>query len=218
MNAGLLFAVGTALNWLGWILAIRALVATFQTVTGQGQRMTGALVAAVAAAVSLIVGETLVRSVGSKQTLSSQLHLPLVWFAMPAAMWLSVASVFMVILRLVQVAMSIEGKERSARAKSAGVWVILVALGYWLYRRDEANKIEIFRGGIVFSPETLVILALLLVAGLFAMVISAKSTTARGFRHPICVFADLELQRRPRYVFANWHRLGAVSAGYQAVF
>ena len=191
MNAGLIFAVGTALSWLGWILAIRALVATFQTVTGQGQRMTGAVVAAVGAALSLIAGETMVRAIGSKQTQSSQLHLPIVWFAMPASMWLCVAAVFMVILRLVQIAMTIDGKERSTKATSAGLWGVLIALGFWLYRRDEANKIEIFRGGIVFSPENLAILALLLIAGLFAMVISAKSTTARGFAESAAAQAAL---------------------------
>jgi multiple sugar transport system permease protein len=181
VNANLLFAVGTLATWLGWGLAIRAVILAFQTLTGQGSRYAAALTSALLAALALIGGETLVRTTGSKQTEAAALHLPLVWFSMPAFLWLAILAAIMVLVRLAQVAMSIDATVRGQRLRSTGGWLGAIVICLWLYFRDPANKVEIFRGGIGFSPSTFAIVLLLLLASLFAMVLAAKSTTTLGF-------------------------------------
>src|SRR5262249_49951300 len=122
---------------------------------------------------------------------SAPWRLPLSWVAMPFSAWLGLASVVMVLVRLVQGSLELNPKEKWGRFQAGGIWALGAVLGFWLYRRDPANKIQFFNGGISFTPGTAVALMLLAVAGCVAMVAAGRATTSRGYSKTVVTQAAL---------------------------
>lgn len=182
MTSNLLFAVGTLATWTGWILAIRAVFLLVQFVTkapGQDpyRLQKGIFLSALGAAVAIGIGFAMPQ--GTHKAIEG-LRLPLVWFVMPWMAWLTVVSIAMVLARVLQGWLALNNDERIARLKAAAIWVV-AAFGFqYLYRRDPANKIEILTGGIPFSTNFALIVALLALAGMVAMALAAKATTSRN--------------------------------------
>jgi multiple sugar transport system permease protein len=195
MTANLLYALGTLLTWVGWYLAFRTAYLGIQLVTKSPgldvpRVQKGLMVSALSAAVLLATAAAVPKNLSAEQK-EAFLRFPLVWFVMPAAAWLAVASLVMVALRLVQAWLAVAPEERLARAQAAGVWALAGLLALAWYKRDAENKIEVLRGGIDFTATNAITLLLLALAGMFAMVIAGRATATRGFAKGVVTQAAL---------------------------
>ncbi len=194
MSKEALYAVGTLLTWLGWFLALRAVVFATKLVadgpgTDRARVSRGLIVAAVAAAVFFLLGATMPKTTTVPG--SAPWRLPLSWVIMPFPAWLALTSVVMAGVRIAQGGLNLNPLEKWAKFRAAAVWAVVAVAGYWLFKRDPANKISIMNGGISFQPTTAVALVLLGVAATVAMVLAARGTASRGYSRMIVTQAAL---------------------------
>ena len=185
MTSNGLFAVGTLISWIAWILALRALVLGLQTLFGapgldRSKAMRGLFVSTAGAGVLFLVTVLLPMKADTVEP-SNLWRLPLVWFVMPWSAWLGVVSIAMVIVRLTQGGLALNGDERRERLKAGVAWAFAALAFGWLYRRDPDNVVETLKGGIAIAPTTALALGLLAVAALMAMVLAGRSLTTRGY-------------------------------------
>ena len=110
---------------------------------------------------------------------------------MPFPAWLCAVSIVMVVARAMQGGLNINPKEKWGRFQAAGIWLLVAGLGYWLYKRDPADKIDIINGGISLQPTTAIALVLLLVGATIAMVAAGRATASRGLSKAIVIQATL---------------------------
>lgn len=179
MNSELvLFAVGSLLTWLSLALAARAVYCAVQYAfqvpgVGQATLVRGFVVNGVLAAVGLVAGGVLAPG--------PALRLPLVWLIMPFFGWLIAASLGMIVFRGVQAWLSIAAAERKDRLSAAGIWLLVLVVCLWLFKRDPLNAVTIIKGAIPLSVATGLALALIVLASIVAMAASARWATGRGF-------------------------------------
>jgi multiple sugar transport system permease protein len=191
-----LYSVGTLLSWIGWLMAIRAVILGVQLLLAapsldRPKASKGLLFSALTAGVCLLILAVLPMN-GGVEVPPANWRLPLVWFVMPWTAWLGFTSLAMALGRVAQAGLALD-EERIARFKSAGSWLIAMVAFAWLYLRDPDSKIEALKGGVNFAPTTAVALILLAVAAVFAMVLSGRSLSTRGYAKAAVVQATLIL-------------------------
>ena len=179
MSQNALFAVGTLLTWVGWLVAFRALYLAGQLafrVPGLNQKSAtqGLIVSAVVAVVAIGAGMPMTANPASRS-----LTLPLVWFVLPFFAWLAIVAAIMVVTRLVQGFFALNKDEGNHRFYAAGVWLVVLFVGLFLDRRDPGNKHELLKGGIPLTFNLALSMLLIAVAGVVAMVSAAKWSAGR---------------------------------------
>lgn len=195
MTSNGLYSIGTLLSWAGWLMAIRALVLGVQLLVGapsldRPKTAKGLLTSSLIAGVCLLILAFLPMN-GGAEVPKATWRLPIVWFVMPWSAWLGFASLAMVLTRAAQAGLALNGEESTARLKSAGSWLAGMALFAAFYFKDPESKIETLKGGVIFAPMIAGGLALLAVAAVFAMVLSARSLATRGYAKATVVQAAL---------------------------
>ena len=178
MNTDLAFAIGTLLSWVGFFFALKALLQGTKLALGlnvgsQTEGVGSLGMTAGLGAVFLIAGTFLTHRTGV------QISIPLVWFVMPFTAWLGFACLGMFVSRFVQVLTAITEDERLSKLKSALMFGAATGLFGWWFAHDK-GKIDILKGSIATSWQTLVLLALLIVAGTVAMVVASRHAASRG--------------------------------------
>jgi len=191
-----LYSVGTLLSWVGWVMAIRAVILGVQLLLAapsldRPKASKGLLFSALTAGVCLLILAVLPMNGGVKVP-EANWRLPLVWFVMPWTAWLGFTSLVMALGRIAQAGLALE-EERIPRFKLAIGWLVAMVAFAFLYFGDEDHKIDILKGGIVFAPTTAVAMILLAVAAVFAMVLAGRSLTTRGYAKAAVVQATLIL-------------------------
>lgn len=180
MPAGMLFAVGTLLTWIGIIFGAKAVsklffIATRRPDASPESTRSQLAVHSVIAAITVVVGGLLAHPFEK-----GSVKLPLVWFVMPWSAWLGFGCLAFCIARLIQTLTAISPEERSDRMKSAlGCFVSATVFAY-LYTLDKDNKISILTGGVPFTLTNFVITIVLAIAAIGAIVVTANSANARG--------------------------------------
>lgn len=185
MTANLLFAVSALCTWVGIVAGLRSVYLLVKLLTdartpdrAAGQR--ALLLAALLAGVLLAAGAVIPKSPSALVAKDAAVTIPLVWFVMPWMAWLGVASVVGIAIRLVQGWLALNQKERMDRLIAAGVWLVVLFVSNWLYRRDPDNQITILTGGIPFSLGTAAALGFFAIAAVVAMGIAERETRTRG--------------------------------------
>jgi len=189
MTENLLYAIGTLANWAGWLLAIGTVLLGAKILLKDptidparaGSRLG---ISAGAAGLLLVLSAILPMKPDAAATAATAAHtwrLPLVWFVLPWSAWLTVVSVGFLIGRGLQAGMALDSVERMDRLKSAGAWFVAGLVFVFLYRSDPDNKIAVLKGGIGFSPTTVIAIILLAIAAIFAMVFSNRSAATKGW-------------------------------------
>jgi multiple sugar transport system permease protein len=182
VTTNLLYAVGTLLTWSGWFVALRTIYLLVAMLLGapdgdRGSRQKSILFSAFLAAALLIVASL----TPMNQPKSDGIHMPLVWFAMPFVAWMAVVSVVMVVIRWIQAWLALNQREKMDRVLAGIAWLLAGAAFVWLFKRDPDNKVQVFVGSIPMSVTTVAIIALLALACVLAMALSARYATARGW-------------------------------------
>ncbi|HRI44343.1 MAG TPA: carbohydrate ABC transporter permease [Fimbriimonadaceae bacterium] len=183
MSPELLYAIGTAATWTGWIALLRAAYLACRLLTKspgmsvEGTRR-GLAFSALVAGIALLLGGTLPMDLGRPQT-PAAFHWPVVWFAMGAYAWLGALSVVMALIRAGQAWLALTRDETKARLSAATIWGAagVVFLGLQV---NSAEPVTILRGQIPLSATTAVALVLLALGAIFAMGIAAGAVRARG--------------------------------------
>lgn len=208
MTTNGLYSIGTLLTWVGWIFAFRALallarelfLPRLRTPSDEGPfvpqaRLQGddarKLFSSAAVAGVCLLTVAFLPMKGGVECPPATWRLPLVWFVMPWSAWLGFASLAMLVTRLAQASLAINAEERAARLKTPLGWLLAVGAFLVLYKLDPGNTIETLKGGIPFAPTTALALALLAVAAVVAMVLSARSLATRGYAKAAVIQAAL---------------------------
>ena len=193
-TANAIFALGTLISWVGWIMGATALFTifklTFDNVGLDSKRnMRSLMISGLIAGLSLFATAILPMHAATKD--ATGFRVPLVWFVMPYSAWLGVYCLFMGAYRSVQAFLGIDKDDRIERMKSCGIWLLVTVAFVWLYRGDPANKITILTGGLWLVPQTMFAIVFLAAAGMAAMVIAGRSTKTRGYAKTIVTQAAL---------------------------
>lgn len=193
MTANLLYAIGTLLTWMGWLLAARTVMLGLQLASktpglkpAQAQR--GLVITGISAAVCLLIGQA--TPLCADPTAKGP-QMPLVWFVMPFAAWLVVGSAAMVMARLAQAFLALHANDRLDKVKAAGVWAVVIVIGILYYRYDPTNKIEVLRGAVRLGFTNAVVVVILVLAGITAMVLTSRATASRGLAKTVITQATL---------------------------
>jgi multiple sugar transport system permease protein len=194
VTANLLYAVGTLLTWLGWFLAVKAVIYISKLVLREpgldrAKTLRDLCASAVGSAVLFIAGAGMPK--GGAVASTAPWRLPLTWFVMPFSAWLCAVSIVMIVSRAMQGGLALNPKDKWGRFQASGIWLAVAVLGYWLYKRDPANKIDILNGGISLQPTTAIGIALLLMAATIAMVAAGRASATRGYSKTIVTQAAL---------------------------
>jgi multiple sugar transport system permease protein len=189
----LLYSVATLLTWIGWTLTFQAVVHLARIALKDPGSDPSALlrklaISSFAAGVLFVVATWLPKATVASTT---PWRFPLTWIVMPFSAWLCAVSIVMTGSRTIQGTLSLDPIEKWNRFKASGIWALVACLGYWLYKRDPANEIKFFNGGIALQPTTAVAILLLLVAATVAMIAAGRVTTGRGYARSIATQAAL---------------------------
>jgi multiple sugar transport system permease protein len=190
VSGSFLYVVGTLLTWFGWgaglwagWLLVNLLTRPPGFDTRRGQQ--GLLFTAAPAGVALLAGHYLYGMAGTGY------RFPLVWVVMPFVAWAAVVCALIVVLRVGQAWLALTHEERDGRLKAAGLWA-LAAVGFvLLYRRDEAARVEVLRGGVDLQLATVVAIALLALAAMAAMAVVARFARSRNFAKGVAIHTAL---------------------------
>ncbi len=188
MSAGILYAIGTVVTWIGWIFAFRAVYACLQLVIqspGLDRELTirGLAIWAGIGAVGLAVGAWLPSKLDKVPT--EPIVLPLFWFVMPYSAWLGVLCLVFGAVRVFQAWFALNSDERLDRARAAALWLAGIVFFVMLYLRDQDNKITPLRGGIPLSGETAGAIVLGLIGAMAAMIAAGRAVKSRGLAKSI---------------------------------
>lgn len=184
MTAAGWFTMGTALMWVGVVLALRSIwlaVRLFVKPSGTDPSSTlrAFVIDAFCSGAALGIGSILARSGSGDPAVNTSWHLPLVWWVMPFPAWLCVVSIVGLIASLIQSVMAISRAERMRKLRNAGVWVVLSILGFWLYKRDPENSISMLKGALPLQPATALAIVLFAVAAIAAMAYASQVASSR---------------------------------------
>ncbi len=182
MSAEILFVIGTAFTWVGWLAIARGIYLAARTWVGREQWMAetrkGTLVKlAGLAAVCLIITEFVPTSTGRAD--KEGWAVPLVWFLMPFQMVAALICLVFLVVRTVQSVTSITKQERTGRVLAALIWFAVGALFVWWFR-DTGGEVHVYRGAVYATPTKLVVIALFALLAVVVMVWSERYVRARG--------------------------------------
>ncbi|MBC8065537.1 MAG: carbohydrate ABC transporter permease [Chlorobia bacterium] len=183
MTAGLIYAIGTLVTWAGWFYAFKVCFTLFQLGLGvpgadRAKSIKSLGLWAGIGAIGLLVGAWLPSRLEAKP--AQPVILPLVWFVMPYAAWLSVICLALLLVRVFQRWFALTLEESRDREKAALAWLVGFIAFIAIYQLDKDNKIEILKGGIPFSLETIAGLVLGLLAAMAAMIAAGRAVKSRG--------------------------------------
>jgi multiple sugar transport system permease protein len=185
VTANLIYAVGTLLTWVGWVLAIRSVYLLARLATGAPEEkdrlLRALLITAVGTGIALGVGSIVpTNGVELAEGAKGPYRFPLTWFVMPWTAWLTTAGVVMAVVRACQSWLALNPIDGRERLKASGAWLVAAAVGAALYRRDPESSITILTGGIGMSFTTVGALFALATAAIAAMVVANRATRSRG--------------------------------------
>lgn len=182
MSAELLFVIGTAFLWTGWVcvgrlayVAIRLAFGRERGLEDQKRRQIVRLAAigAFCLLVALFVPMSTGRDVGAGWSF------PLVWFLMPFTLVGAVACAVVAVVRTVQGVSAVGRQESREKLLAAAVW-ILVAAGFFAWFRSGDGELQVFRGAVTFTPTKLVTVVLIAIVAVGVMVWSERLMRTRG--------------------------------------
>lgn len=193
MSLQLLYSIATLLIWLGWACTFQSVVYAARIVLrvsgpDQSSVIPKLGLSAFGAAVLFLVASVLPKEVVPS---TAAWRFPLTWIVMPFSGWLCAVSIVMAGSRLAQGSLSLDPIDKWNRFKASGIWLLVAAAGYWLYRHDPASSIKFFNGGIPMKPTTAVAIVLLLIAATVAMIAAGRATASRGFAKTVVTQAAL---------------------------
>lgn len=183
MSPELLFAIGTAATWAGWLALLRAaflacrLVGKSPGMAVEGTKR-GLALAAIVAGVGMLVGATLPMDLG-RPVAKADFHWPIVWFAMGAYAWLGALSVVMAAIRAGQAWLALTADETKSRLSAAAIWSVAAAV-FLALQWQYGEPVKILRGQIPLSATVAIALAVLAIGAVFAMGLAARAVRARG--------------------------------------
>jgi multiple sugar transport system permease protein len=178
LNSPLWSTVGTLLDWLGYVLALRCIWLVFLFISKRPdvdrQSVLRRLVlTAVICTLSLWAGMALVGSAAKGW------RLPLVWWVMPFPAWLAVGAQVLFWLSTYHALFALLREEKVRRAKAAIGWLLLTLAGVAWYSSDPGNSISELRGAIPLSTPTVLGFVFIAIAGIGAMTLTTHMGAER---------------------------------------
>jgi multiple sugar transport system permease protein len=182
MNPYLLYAIGTAATWLGWILLFRALYLgsrlIFKLEAGDPEGAKNALIkSGVIGGILLVASAALPFSDG--RPVEAPIQVPLVWFLMPFPALGMFGSALFLALALHKALGALNDQMRN-RALTAGFGWLLAGLGFYFWWQSLDRPIETFRGVLPMTYATAAGLMLLAVVAVVVMARTEHALRSRG--------------------------------------
>lgn len=196
MSGAVWFLVGTLALWAGWIAIARAallgvqLAMAYDPERRQG-RAKGVWVALAVGAALLAVAQGLPIDPG-RPAPEAPIRIPLVWVLMPFTAWLALASLAMVVVRVIHAVSALNRQEARQKLGAAAVWLLVGIGSFWLFQRS-GDEAVVFRGVLPLSYTGAFALAALFVATAALMVVTARSHRLRGLGKGVATHTALVL-------------------------
>lgn len=189
MTPELLFLVGTAFAWIGWVLLGMSIfrlirMALLPKGVARTPNSQAWLATLGGAGVCLLIGYTIASNPGRPV---SGFRIPLVWVMMPFAGWAAVVCLGFGLSRLYTMllgagshAMPELGAKRQKSLLTATMSWIAAACAFLFILKKSGDPITIFRGAIELNTTVAVALAVLFIVAFLAMCLAEKATRSRG--------------------------------------
>ncbi len=174
-----IFLLGALLSWAGAVALGAAIWSLVQAVIGspsytRESRLARTGIFALIGAVVLFAGGRLAQS--------HDWAIAIVWVVLPFAGWFTIAAFVVSVLRLISVSNALNTEERTARLKSAAVWILSAVLGFIVYWRTGEPPLVI-HGQIELGATSLEAMVALLIGGAALTSLAAKDLVVRaGFK------------------------------------
>ena len=191
MSSDVLYLIGTAATWLGWIALGVTLYRIFGAMTkpagaARSADMKGVASSAIASAAGFLVAIAVPMNAVKS---APGFKLPIVWIVMPFAAWAAFACLCFAVYRAYQMILDrpvgVDENTRS-QAERFGVWVrqaiVAIILGlvfFWLFERS-GDGAKIITGAIPMNLSVAIALALLALAAIILMAVGARAASSRG--------------------------------------
>lgn len=194
--SGILFLIGTILRWVGIFVLFRAFYCLVRAVVPgnsdieKSQWRKSLLINAVAGALALVIaGPFMGFQVGgapAAQFQSGVLNLPLIWFSMPFALWVTVSAVVGIIILCIQLGLETDHTRKQGKLWWIAIWAVLGVGGALFFVYDTPGypaspAVIVFKGSLPLHWSTAIGLIVLLGASIAFMALTVRAARARGW-------------------------------------
>lgn len=176
MNSGILYAIGTIATWIAIGLTFMVAKDAAAVLLKKDRSRSPLAFTGLVTLALFVLGIVATRPFGD-----GGVKVPIVWFVMPWTAWVGSAFGLYALWNLIRTQTAITSEEKAQGFKAfsvAGIAALVMAV---LYKAIPDSKIDILKGGIGLTAQSIGFLILIIVLALLAITFSVSSARIRGF-------------------------------------